>query len=99
VNNHHQPSIFYPPDKDDLDRLGELAEKDLLYPLSTADKELIWNNRYFLRNKPGALSKVLQSVHWTEPAIVAEAQRLLQHWGNVTPEAALQVGRNFPHCH
>jgi hypothetical protein len=52
-----------------------VIEKDSLYQVTAEEKELVWESRYFLRNKPHALAKVLLSIDCTDPPTVAESIR------------------------
>jgi hypothetical protein len=58
-------------------KICSISFKDSLYRLSEDDKELLWVNRFFLRNKSHALSKLLLCVDWTEPPSVIEIVKCL----------------------
>ena len=51
------------------------ATLDSLHELSSEERNVLWANRYYLRNSPHVLPKVLQAVDWTNPTSVTEGLR------------------------
>lgn len=71
--------------------LDTICSQDSLYELTEGDKFVIWSYRDTLRQRPNALSKVLQSVEWTNPTAVCEAYRLLKDFTPLDPLYALEL--------
>lgn len=76
------------------DVLDEIVASDALYEPVEEEKKLLWACRHALKVKPSALSKLLLSVQWGEPAQVAEMHSLLPQWA---PLSASQVRATWPY--
>jgi len=71
--------------------LLEIINRDPLYKLTKEDKELIWKFRGWLKGKPRAITKCLQSVPWSEPDAILETYTMLQTWPDIPPTDALEL--------
>jgi phosphatidylinositol-4,5-bisphosphate 3-kinase len=80
-----------PPGREDLLLLNRLVGQDPLYQLSEDEKLLLWENRFFLTNKTKALAKVLLSIDYNDPKLVADAIRTLALWVKLPPHDALEL--------
>ena len=84
-------SIPDPPGREELVMLNRLVGQDPLYQLSDDEKLLLWENRFFLTNKTKALAKVLLSIDYSDPKLVADAIRTLTFWVKLPPHDALEL--------
>ncbi|XP_023349681.1 phosphatidylinositol 4-phosphate 3-kinase C2 domain-containing subunit beta [Eurytemora carolleeae] len=64
------------------EQLVSLCEQDILtfYKRSTLEREILWEKRFYLRNTPGALPKVLLSVQSWDPDTLKDLYGLLNTW-------------------
>eukprot|EP01114_Cavostelium_apophysatum_P019589 TRINITY_DN6355_c0_g1_i2.p1 TRINITY_DN6355_c0_g1~~TRINITY_DN6355_c0_g1_i2.p1 ORF type:complete len:1116 (-),score=259.45 TRINITY_DN6355_c0_g1_i2:43-3390(-) len=83
------------PNTEDLAKLLNIIDEDPLYEMSEDEKELVLDNRYFLRSNVKALTKILLCIPWHEPALVGEAIRALNFWKKVDPPNALELLGRF----
>jgi phosphatidylinositol-4,5-bisphosphate 3-kinase len=89
---HHSKSVHTAAwTSADAHQLKELICSDPLTELSPADRKLLWDMRFLCKTKPEALTKVLLSADWTDPAVVEEAHELLGSWVPPTPKQALDL--------
>lgn len=78
--------------KDHMEALKAMVDRDPLHQLHEQEKELIWTQRYDCREHfPHALPKLLSCVHWNNYADVATMQALLQIWQPIPPTEALEL--------
>ncbi|KAF0720263.1 Aste57867_450 [Aphanomyces stellatus] len=75
-----------------------IAKKDLLCPLSGAEKVLLWSARSYCVHFANLLPKVLLAINWSSPIATQEIRSLLCHWHRfTTPRDALELlGHQFP---
>ena len=59
--------------------------------LTTDEKSLIWQFRYFLSKDKEALTKFLRCVDWSSTVETDEALHLLQKWQPIDPAASLEL--------
>eukprot|EP01119_Soliformovum_irregulare_P018730 TRINITY_DN5798_c0_g1_i3.p1 TRINITY_DN5798_c0_g1~~TRINITY_DN5798_c0_g1_i3.p1 ORF type:complete len:941 (+),score=280.55 TRINITY_DN5798_c0_g1_i3:461-3283(+) len=79
------------PSEETLEVLSFIKNADPLFEMSAAQKEKVWENRFFLKNNASSLSKVLQSITWSTPPWVAECLRALHYWRALEPINALEL--------
>eukprot|EP01132_Coremiostelium_polycephalum_P002852 gene2852-3543_t len=86
-NDHEVPTIS----NEENDRLESILHQDPLYTLSKEERSLVWKSRYYCQTRPQSLPKLLQSVEWTNPNLVAETFILLRNWPVLPPIDALEL--------
>eukprot|EP01094_Clydonella_sp_ATCC50884_P017484 TRINITY_DN305_c4_g1_i2.p1 TRINITY_DN305_c4_g1~~TRINITY_DN305_c4_g1_i2.p1 ORF type:complete len:1223 (+),score=346.10 TRINITY_DN305_c4_g1_i2:455-3670(+) len=71
--------------------LEQVLAKDPMHTLSANEREMVWNHRKLLTARPAALSKLLLSVDWCNPAMSREAIALIGQWLPLEPLDALEL--------
>eukprot|EP00505_MAST-04D_sp_SCG-Rhode-Island_P002892 Stramenopile-MAST_4_protein_2892 len=75
----------------------DVVMRDLLEPMTSSEKQLVWKNRRKLVGIPLALAKVILSVNYTDIDMVHEMHQLLTMWETISPKDTLQLlGSHFP---
>lgn len=69
--------------------------QDLLTPLSSDDKKLLWEHRNALTNIPEALPKVLRSVNWNDYLHAQDMYTLMREWCELKAVHVLQLVSGF----
>ncbi|KAI9179231.1 Phosphatidylinositol (PI) 3-kinase [Blastocladiella emersonii ATCC 22665] len=59
--------------------------------LTVAEKDLVWNYRYYLSKDKNALTKFLKSVTWTDATECKQAVELMQAWASPDIDDALEL--------
>ncbi|PRP80309.1 phosphatidylinositol 3-kinase [Planoprotostelium fungivorum] len=80
-----------PPSKHAVEELSRIVDKDPLYTLTKEESQLVWNFRWFLRNKSKALPKVLGCIQWSNPLAVCQGLGALASWRAPSPYEALEL--------
>lgn len=95
---HQVPEVRPPSNRvslhlkiEEIKRLGQLENLDVLQTLSAEDKTLIWNNRAKFLNDTQMLPLVLQSLDYTSPLQVAEIPYILKEWAPISSTEALSL--------
>ena len=78
-----------PPE--DMVVINAVIGRDPLAEISSGEKELLWDARYFLVDRPESLPKFLRAVQWDDPAQVEETHRLLDVWAPMDPVDSLEL--------
>uniref|UniRef100_A0A8C1T0Q7 Phosphatidylinositol-4-phosphate 3-kinase, catalytic subunit type 2 alpha n=1 Tax=Cyprinus carpio TaxID=7962 RepID=A0A8C1T0Q7_CYPCA len=63
----------------------------LLFVLSRADKQLLWDQRYYCRDYQHSLPKILASAPSWDWGSMGEIHSLLHHWPPLSPVSALEL--------
>uniref|UniRef100_A0A671SMD7 Phosphatidylinositol 4-phosphate 3-kinase C2 domain-containing subunit alpha-like n=1 Tax=Sinocyclocheilus anshuiensis TaxID=1608454 RepID=A0A671SMD7_9TELE len=63
----------------------------LLFALSRADRQLLWDQRYYCRDYEYSLPKILASAPSWEWGSMGEIHSLLHHWPPLSPVSALEL--------
>ena len=82
-----------PPSIEEQNILKKIINSDPLHRLKLSEKELLWNNREWIRSNciPKSLIKILLCVKWQCINQVREIYRLLLCWKEIHPDDALQL--------
>jgi Phosphoinositide 3-kinase family, accessory domain (PIK domain) len=59
--------------------------------LTEKEKEFLWKFRYFLKNNPKALTKILRCVDWSDEQQVAIGSDMLSSWQEIDIVDALEL--------
>lgn len=78
------------PDADELRRLNELIGRTRRH-FSAEEKHLLFRFRYSLTDQPGALTKFLHAVDWSDVEERQHAIELLGHWSPIDIDDALEL--------
>lgn len=83
------------PNPKDRDKLKALISKPTNAPITSSDKDFIWNYRNYLCKQGKALPKFLRSVQWDKEKEVNEARRLLMLWDPMESQGSLELLSSF----
>eukprot|EP00038_Savillea_parva_P019908 m.29625 g.29625 ORF g.29625 m.29625 type:complete len:1049 (-) comp4612_c0_seq1:212-3358(-) len=75
----------------DLEKVDEIVHKDPLYKLSADDIALLRKYKYYQKDEPCALPKVLRAVDWHRQEAASEVVDILRHWAPIGPAEALDL--------
>ncbi|XP_054714690.1 phosphatidylinositol 4-phosphate 3-kinase C2 domain-containing subunit alpha-like [Uloborus diversus] len=71
--------------------LRDIIDQDPLKALVSEEKELLWENKYYLHNFPNALPKILLSAHGWDWACLSDIYSLLKSWRPMSPVDSLHL--------
>ena len=84
------------PSQQEKQKLEFIMKKPNFLKLSVREKNLVWRMRYFLRDNPEALVKLLKSVSWYSDDCAREALGLLDEWAEIGRDDAIYLlSRDF----
>lgn len=63
------------PSPDEEAILNQAINSDSLSTLTESDKQLLWKYRYFLKNKPYSIIKILLATNWMDYKVVSEVHK------------------------
>uniref|UniRef100_A0A671S3A0 Phosphatidylinositol 4-phosphate 3-kinase C2 domain-containing subunit alpha n=1 Tax=Sinocyclocheilus anshuiensis TaxID=1608454 RepID=A0A671S3A0_9TELE len=79
------------PDPQSLDPLDPGDRSEIEKLLSRADKQLLWDQRYYCRDYQYSLPKILASAPSWDWGSMGEIHSLLHHWPPLSPVSALEL--------
>mmetsp|Transcript_17350 Transcript_17350/g.45281 ORF Transcript_17350/g.45281 Transcript_17350/m.45281 type:complete len:1034 (+) Transcript_17350:184-3285(+) len=74
-----------------LDLVDKIVHKDPLYKLTEEDIKLLRKYKYYQKDEPCALPKVLKAVNWQRQEAASEVVDILRHWAPIGPAEALDL--------
>jgi hypothetical protein len=79
------------PDRKEALSLEEIIKKPNFAILEAKDEKVIWKFRYYIKDRPEALTKVLKSKYYKEPHEIAELISLIQEWAKIEYDDAIYL--------
>ncbi|RMX58215.1 hypothetical protein pdam_00000159 [Pocillopora damicornis] len=79
------------PNAKTRDQLNQIVGYPSTKVLTSEEKDLVWQFRFYLTNQKKALTKFLKCVDWTQPQEARQAQELLGKWNPMDVEDALEL--------
>ncbi|XP_031574116.1 phosphatidylinositol 3-kinase catalytic subunit type 3-like isoform X2 [Actinia tenebrosa] len=73
------------------DQLTQIVSYPPTKVLTSEEKDLVWQFRFYLTNQKKALTKFLKCVDWSEPQEAKQALELLDKWNPMDVEDALEL--------
>ena len=73
------------------DQLNKIVEYPPTTNLTSAEKDLLWQFRFYLSNQKKALTKFLKCVNWNHPQEAKQAIDLIQKWEPIDAVDALEL--------
>eukprot|EP01118_Nematostelium_gracile_P017566 TRINITY_DN7550_c0_g1_i4.p1 TRINITY_DN7550_c0_g1~~TRINITY_DN7550_c0_g1_i4.p1 ORF type:complete len:699 (-),score=182.45 TRINITY_DN7550_c0_g1_i4:111-2207(-) len=80
-----------PPNDQEEILLSEIAHRDPLLPLTTAEKEMVFRFRHYLVKEPKLLTRFLESTNWVNNQQVREAVHLIRKWSSLDSTQVLHL--------
>eukprot|EP00037_Helgoeca_nana_P032940 m.416038 g.416038 ORF g.416038 m.416038 type:complete len:1031 (+) comp29813_c0_seq1:105-3197(+) len=74
-----------------LEKVDEIVHKDPLYILRPNDINLLRKYKYYQKDEPCALAKVLRAVDWNHQKASSEVVDILRHWAPIGPAEAMDL--------
>ncbi|XP_067275097.1 phosphatidylinositol 4-phosphate 3-kinase C2 domain-containing subunit alpha [Pseudorasbora parva] len=78
-------------DPGDRSEIEKLCARASAFGLSRADKQLLWDQRYYCRDYEYSLPKILASAPSWDWGSMGEIHSLLHHWPSLSPVSALEL--------
>ncbi|XP_022781859.1 phosphatidylinositol 3-kinase catalytic subunit type 3-like [Stylophora pistillata] len=79
------------PNAKTRDQLNQIVGYPSTKVLTSEEKDLVWQFRFYLTNQKKALTKFLKCVDWTQPQEARQAQEILGKWNPMDVEDALEL--------
>lgn len=87
----------FKPNKMEAQRLEEILKKPNFALLDPKEKNYVWKFRYYIKDRPEALTKVLKSEYYKEANEIAELINLIQEWAKINYDDAIYLlSGDFP---
>ncbi|XP_051725873.1 phosphatidylinositol 4-phosphate 3-kinase C2 domain-containing subunit alpha [Ctenopharyngodon idella] len=90
-NGCPDPQSLEPLDPGDRSEIEKLCAQASAFGLSRADKQLLWDQRYYCRDYEYSLPKILASAPSWDWGSMGEIHSLLHHWPPLSPVSALEL--------
>uniref|UniRef100_A0A8C2DQW5 Phosphatidylinositol 4-phosphate 3-kinase C2 domain-containing subunit alpha n=1 Tax=Cyprinus carpio TaxID=7962 RepID=A0A8C2DQW5_CYPCA len=90
-NGCPDPQSLDPLDPGDRSEIEKLCAQASTFGLSRADKQLLWDQRYYCRDYQHSLPKILASAPSWDWGSMGEIHSLLHHWPPLSPVSALEL--------
>ncbi|XP_050990973.1 phosphatidylinositol 4-phosphate 3-kinase C2 domain-containing subunit alpha [Labeo rohita] len=90
-NGCPDPQSLEPLDPGDRSEIEKLCARASAFGLSQADKQLLWDQRYYCRDYEYSLPKILASAPSWDWGSMGEIHSLLHHWPPLSPVSALEL--------
>ncbi|XP_016344136.1 phosphatidylinositol 4-phosphate 3-kinase C2 domain-containing subunit alpha-like isoform X2 [Sinocyclocheilus anshuiensis] len=90
-NGCPDPQSLEPLDLGDRSEIEKLCAQASAFGLSRADRQLLWDQRYYCRDYEYSLPKILASAPSWEWGSMGEIHSLLHHWPPLSPVSALEL--------
>nr|XP_005159362.2 phosphatidylinositol 4-phosphate 3-kinase C2 domain-containing subunit alpha isoform X1 [Danio rerio]XP_005159363.2 phosphatidylinositol 4-phosphate 3-kinase C2 domain-containing subunit alpha isoform X1 [Danio rerio] len=90
-NGCPNPQSLDPLDQDDRSEIEKLCARASTFGLSRADRQLLWDQRYYCREYEYSLPKILASAPSWDWGSMGEIHALLHHWPALSPVSALEL--------
>uniref|UniRef100_A0A672LA38 Phosphatidylinositol-4-phosphate 3-kinase catalytic subunit type 2 alpha n=1 Tax=Sinocyclocheilus grahami TaxID=75366 RepID=A0A672LA38_SINGR len=90
-NGCPDPQSLDPLDPGDRSEIEKLCAQASAFGLSRADKQLLWDQRYYCRDYQYSLPKILASAPSWDWGSMGEIHSLLHHWPPLSPVSALEL--------
>lgn len=90
-NGCPDPQSLDPLDQDDQSEIEKLCARASAFGLSRADRQLLWDQRYYCREYEYSLPKILASAPSWDWGSMGEIHALLHHWPALSPVSALEL--------
>lgn len=81
----------FKPNKKEAEKLEEIIRKPNFAILDPLEKNIIWKFRYFIKDRPEALTKVLKSEYYRVPHEIADLISLIQEWAKIQYDDAIYL--------
>ncbi|CAH3041450.1 unnamed protein product [Porites lobata] len=79
------------PNAKTRDQLNQIVGYPSTQVLTSEEKDLVWQFRFYLTNQKKALTKFLKCVDWSQPQEARQALELLGKWNPMDVEDALEL--------
>ncbi|XP_032217979.2 phosphatidylinositol 3-kinase catalytic subunit type 3 [Nematostella vectensis] len=79
------------PNANTRDHLNQIVSYPPTKVLTSEEKDLVWQFRFYLTNQKKALTKFMKCVDWNEPQEAKQAIELLSRWTPMDVEDALEL--------
>uniref|UniRef100_A0A8C1JAM7 Phosphatidylinositol-4-phosphate 3-kinase, catalytic subunit type 2 alpha n=1 Tax=Cyprinus carpio TaxID=7962 RepID=A0A8C1JAM7_CYPCA len=90
-NGCPDPQSLEPLDLGDRSEIEKLCARASAFGLSQADRQLLWDQRYYCRDYEYSLPKILASAPSWDWGSMGEIHSLLHHWPPLSPVSALEL--------
>uniref|UniRef100_A0A8C1I1E3 Phosphatidylinositol-4-phosphate 3-kinase, catalytic subunit type 2 alpha n=1 Tax=Cyprinus carpio carpio TaxID=630221 RepID=A0A8C1I1E3_CYPCA len=90
-NGCPDPQSLEPLDLGDRSEIEKLCARASAFGLSRADRQLLWDQRYYCRDYEYSLPKILASAPSWDWGSMGEIHSLLHHWPPLSPVSALEL--------
>uniref|UniRef100_A0A8C2IY15 Phosphatidylinositol 4-phosphate 3-kinase C2 domain-containing subunit alpha n=1 Tax=Cyprinus carpio TaxID=7962 RepID=A0A8C2IY15_CYPCA len=90
-NGCPDPQSLEPLDLGDQSEIEKLCARASAFGLSRADRQLLWDQRYYCRDYEYSLPKILASAPSWDWGSMGEIHSLLHHWPPLSPVSALEL--------
>ncbi|XP_059420879.1 phosphatidylinositol 4-phosphate 3-kinase C2 domain-containing subunit alpha-like [Carassius carassius] len=90
-NDCPDPQSLEPLDPGDRSEVEKLCGRASAFGLSRADRQLLWDQRYYCRDYEYSLPKILASAPSWDWGSMGEIHSLLHHWPPLSPVSALEL--------
>ncbi|XP_026086720.1 phosphatidylinositol 4-phosphate 3-kinase C2 domain-containing subunit alpha-like [Carassius auratus] len=90
-NDCPDPQSLEPLDSGDRSEVEKLCGRASAFGLSRADRQLLWDQRYYCRDYEYSLPKILASAPSWDWGSMGEIHSLLHHWPPLSPVSALEL--------
>lgn len=78
-------------EEEDIKLVNELIASPPFTPLTDKQKNLIWSMRFYCKQIPESLPKILDVIDWKSRNQISQLYVLLDEWGQVSLETALRL--------